>query len=694
MASIKWQDFLDVLTRKAIDTKTIHDFRFPIREEDKFQYCLKLNRNYLEEWLADKVKTKPKSANESAKYRSEGNKAYCERNDEEALTIYNLSVSAAPYESTEFALALANRSAVLMRLKYYEEAARDINLALLNKNDAVPTQKLLIRKVIVLYKLKMYKASLDFIRILYPKEDEIDKLGNKELKQIYHDLLSLNKTDEKKSTRKKPLPIPVGGLNKDFPSASANVSLRISKEKGRHVIATDHLTVGDIIFVEKPFALVVLPEQYNRHCHHCCKKSVAFLPCRQCRQAQFCSEGCRQTAWDSYHRWECGGLDICHSIGIAHLGLRVALLSDNSDEYGRVDRLETHMKDMNTKDLYQYALTAVLLTLYLYKHTSFFFDRSDISVNSMGTRIFRHIAQLICNGHAITKVDADNETKGRLTTTERQTRIATAIYPSASMMNHSCDQNISHSFINEVLVVQASKNIMRDDEVFNCYGPHYSSMKRKDRQKALWDQYFFDCCCNRCSNDDSDAYLDQFLAFRCTFCAGPVVEGHAKCSDCGQQQMLVELLNMALTAHEGFCEGERLLESNETEKALKILEKSVTLASKCLYIHNSELRTYKDCLARAYADLGKFHEAVEIVEECLDSVEKQYGPYSIQLCFELNKIRGLIDFATSKMAKEGNADSNEYHEWMKKDRCYLVKFHAICKRNAELERIANETDSD
>lgn len=80
-------------------------------------------------------------------------------------------------------------------------------------------------------------------------------------------------------------------------------------------------------------------------------------------------------------------------------------------------------------------------------------------------------------------------------------------------------------------------------------------MKRKDRQKVLWDQYFFDCCCNRCSNGDSDAYLDQFLAFRCTFCAGPVVEGHAKCSDCGQQQMLVELLNMALTAHEGFCEG-------------------------------------------------------------------------------------------------------------------------------------------
>jgi hypothetical protein len=61
----------------------------------------------------------------------------------------------------------------------------------------------------------------------------------------------------------------------------------------------------------------------------------------------------------------------------------------------------------------------------------------------VGGLILRHIAQLVCNGHAITKLDRtfpQNENQEVLT--ERQVRVASAIYPSASMMNHSCDPNI------------------------------------------------------------------------------------------------------------------------------------------------------------------------------------------------------------------------------------------------------------
>jgi hypothetical protein len=68
-----------------------------------------------------------------------------------------------------------------------------------------------------------------------------------------------------------------------------------------------------------------------------------------------------------------------------------------------------------------------------------------MSVDAMGSRILRHIAQLICNGHAITKIDTNLLEKGFVNTrAEAKVRIATAIYPSASMMNHSCDQNISN----------------------------------------------------------------------------------------------------------------------------------------------------------------------------------------------------------------------------------------------------------
>lgn len=62
--------------------------------------------------------------------------------------------------------------------------------------------------------------------------------------------------------------------------------------------------------------------------------------------------------------------------------------------------------------------------------------------------LLRHIAQLVCNAHAITKLDSDRNPANmsvncyNTVVSESQQRIATAIYPSASMMNHSCDPNI------------------------------------------------------------------------------------------------------------------------------------------------------------------------------------------------------------------------------------------------------------
>jgi SET and MYND domain-containing protein len=96
-----------------------------------------------------------------------------------------------------------------------------------------------------------------------------------------------------------------------------------------------------------------------------------------------------------------------------------------------------------------------MLTLYLYHYTDYFKEKThSLSLDELlhdrksivclvGATILRHITQLVCNGHAITKLDSmlpENENKEVVT--ERQVRIATAIYPSASMMNHSCDPNI------------------------------------------------------------------------------------------------------------------------------------------------------------------------------------------------------------------------------------------------------------
>lgn len=53
---------------------------------------------------------------------------------------------------------------------------------------------------------------------------------------------------------------------------------RNSTEKGRYVVANTKVNKGDALFVEKPFALIILPDQTYKHCHHCCKIFNAPVP--------------------------------------------------------------------------------------------------------------------------------------------------------------------------------------------------------------------------------------------------------------------------------------------------------------------------------------------------------------------------------------------------------------------------------
>lgn len=55
--------------------------------------------------------------------------------------------------------------------------------------------------------------------------------------------------------------------------------------------------------------------------------------------------------------------------------------------------------------------------------------------------LLRHTLQLICNGHAVTGLRCENSANYDVQI-EEQIRIATGIFPSVSMLNHSCDPNV------------------------------------------------------------------------------------------------------------------------------------------------------------------------------------------------------------------------------------------------------------
>lgn len=95
---------------------------------------------------------------------------------------------------------------------------------------------------------------------------------------------------------------------------------------------------------------------------------ICFLfsfSCENCPLACFCNESCRNSAQETFHKWECGGLEICYSIGIVHLALKVAILGmldENKEKYKQVSDLVSHLDESNPPDVFNYAVVSFTFT--------------------------------------------------------------------------------------------------------------------------------------------------------------------------------------------------------------------------------------------------------------------------------------------------------------------------------------------
>ena len=178
-------------------------------------------------------------------FRNRGNEFFREKKYLEALVAYNESLCCAERESEHVALGFANRSAVYLVLKLYEECLENI------------------------------KSACDYG---YP-EDKVCKLKEREEKcENYMKKCSQRVNNDHLSFFKLSHP-----ANPKIPFIVDCLKLQENEKYGCYLITTKDLKTGDVIAIEEPFYKFVDKDVYHSRCANCLKSNkLNLIPCDDC----------------------------------------------------------------------------------------------------------------------------------------------------------------------------------------------------------------------------------------------------------------------------------------------------------------------------------------------------------------------------------------------------------------------------
>ncbi|XP_063982204.1 SET and MYND domain-containing protein 4-like [Diachasmimorpha longicaudata] len=713
---MQWETFLQAIHRKLRSTHPEEKI-YKSKTESEVISLISNNDDVLDlisSWLQDQYRHKSSKSPETAKrFRDIGNDSFKKRDYVKSLTSYTESAKFSSVDEDDFSVVIANRSASLFHMCRYQECLEDIEMAIEAGYPQKLMHKVYLRAAQCHIKLRESKAAEEELR---KTRDSINSnrsltASAKETLLIQVDALSLDLQKIPPSTKLTTndpqeviTPEKLMETNANYPSASPSLTRNHSPTRGRFVTAMKPIKKGEILFVEKPFAFVPLDhETSNLVCGNCCGgfPGVSY-PCRGCIEVSYCSPKCWRESWGLYHRWECPGYEmgIWRQIGIAHLAVKVLLASSTTkdiEKFNEVQKLVTNIEKLSDDDLMVYSITALMLSQYLYDHTDFsrdmdlkksIIEKFRSNENGRTAEIFtlsqrkkflaslllQHMLQLIANGHAITRLNLMNSAKGNIVD-EQQQRIAVGIYPSVSMMNHSCDPTIMNTFWNDYLIVKSIKDVGIGDEIFNCYGPHFRRMSVEDRQKALKSQYCFQCKCLSCTDTDLQCFLDRFTAFKCSSCSGPLNKAFV-CLECHNSTKIdvVSQTKDLETAQNLFALSQDLQDLGKFEESKRNLLQCLNIRKKILYRHHEDVAITLDFLGKVSVMMGQWLEAIAYLEESIMTVEEKFGSDSIEVANELNKI---TDVCVQYLQKDMKRRSEIYKDILKKTQRFLDRAEKI-----------------
>ena len=278
--------FMRIFSRinKRIDMKK-DQFSKITKKRDMIAYVLKETME--DEEIVDIFKTSLETDDKdssvspdlSTNKRNAGNTAFQKKKDKDAINLYSEAVFAADVSTDvgkkDCALALANRSAVWIRVQKYEECLDDIETAIMFHYPENMLYKLIDRKAKCLAALgdaDEARKCYNRVILLLPqsgldndKQDTWKKDINKEIEKL-------------KSITSKPRQLSQKGLdinallpetNKTIPQFSSAVELAYNPLVGRHGVATRDIEAGEVVMVDTATAAHLMCSTRLTNCANC-----------------------------------------------------------------------------------------------------------------------------------------------------------------------------------------------------------------------------------------------------------------------------------------------------------------------------------------------------------------------------------------------------------------------------------------
>ena len=583
--------------RKAIETCTSNHERMSlVRELEGIDLLFNKSR----------IPIAKKSSVVSESKRKEGNKLFQSGQYGKARSAYTESLAYADPSHEDAggknneALAFSNRSAALFYLQKYEDCLGDIEEAIKAKYPEDLQHKLYARKGKCYYALnyaKQGKIAFELAKALLDKTD----LDSEKKCQLLKDYDNGIIEGEKKQSVQRGEVFRTGDKTRKPPklskapnaihtSLSSACRVTYTEAKGRHVIADQDIKPGDVLLVEKPLASVLNLKHNTTHCSYCFKECFAPIPCLQCPIALYCSQVCRELSVQSYHRYECGDLNVetVESImpgalrPVTTLGLDGVLqrhTRDLTNEAARPTELagcndEGKYKAEDYETLQHFALNserhpvklmaqmtiAAYFSLKCLEKSDFFSsvsdgEREDV-LNIVGSELLGNIQRAKCVVLSI--CDTERNESDILGSQSR--KLGSGLYTTLGLINHSCNPSTYRSFCGINSVARAVKPIKKGEEVSISYSVTYGVVRRRERQQHLGENFYFRCMCIACVNDwpvrsEMEAVRPTFKCDQCHEPLPRTLRGSKPCPACKTIQNLDRKKKVLEASSLSFCKA-------------------------------------------------------------------------------------------------------------------------------------------